>query len=123
MWLFTRYGFYSISVRTGSTKTCVRARLNSHLQALRDRFARLRGCEITISEANDYRYRMLVPRRAWESAMLELVKEQTWSNFKNEVARFNGCGDYEQALHHIWWIMFNLQEKGERDVRQLPGRP
>ena len=55
--------------------------------------------------------------------MLGLVKEQTWSNFKNEVARFNGCDDYEQALHQIWWIMFNLQEKGERDVRQLPGRP
>ena len=123
MWLFTRYGFYSISVMTGSEKTCIRARRNGHLQALHDRFARLRRCEITISEASDYRYRMLVPRRAWESAMLELVREQTWSNFKNEVARFNGCDDYERALHSVWAIMREVQAKGERDVRKLSGRP
>jgi len=123
MWLFTRYGFYSISVMAGSEMTCVRARLNRHLQALHYRFVRLRRCEITICKAKDYRYRMLVPRHAWESAMLVLVREQTWSNFKSEVAEFNGLDDYQESLHGIWQIMRGVQARGERNVRELSGRP
>jgi len=38
-----------------------------------------------------------------------LAEEQTWSNFKNEVAEFGGRDAYEKALHDVWETMYLLQ--------------
>jgi hypothetical protein len=60
MWLFTRYGFYGISVVAVSDKTCVRARLRKHLVALHKRFSGLQKFEIIHTSGYGYRYRTLV---------------------------------------------------------------
>jgi hypothetical protein len=67
MWLFTRYGFYSaVCARQGDgrkgrpvdpDRIMVRARLRSHLEALRNRFPDLLAdCEILETADTDYYY-------------------------------------------------------------------
>ena len=108
MWLFVRYGFFSISIFDG--KFTVRARMKKHLEALQTRFPGLTQYPIETHPDRDYRYRIYVPRPTWETVMDELVREQEWSNFKQEVARFGGYDAYEDALHKVWKTMFRVQQ-------------
>jgi hypothetical protein len=83
-----------------------------HLEAIQNRFPTLIGKlrVIEISEA-DYGYRLVVGRKVWAEVVSELTLEQTWSNFKNQVAMNpdNIRSGYEGALHRIWTIMYGLQ--------------
>jgi hypothetical protein len=63
----------------------------------------------------DYRYRLYVDRDVWEAVVCELVREQTWSNFKSEVARFGDGDSYENALHEVWDVMHRLQYVEEHE--------
>jgi hypothetical protein len=122
MWLFTRYGFYSVACADKTDKKdgpldpatmMVRARRKSHLQALQKRFAQLEASEIVVLKGRDYRYRLFVGKDLWARIVAELASEQTWSNFKNEAARFGGSGssDYVHALHEVWATMNDLQRQ------------
>jgi len=118
MWLFTRYGFYSIACARkpdGSLDPellMVRARRKEHLANLQKRFAALAGAEIVRLPHRDYRYRLVVPKHAWVTVIAELAREQEWSNFKKEAERFLGAAgrDYTDALHQVWGVMY-LQGK------------
>jgi hypothetical protein len=59
----------------------------------------------------DYRYRTIVPKNVWAHILAELAQEQQWSNFKNEVNRYQGRvgADYVHALHEVWGIMYAFQ--------------
>ncbi len=118
MWLFTRYGFYSIvsaSKPDGSVDRetlMVRARRASHLKSLQVRFPALAGFEILAWPRRDYRYRLIVPKSAWSLVISGLAQEQDWSNFKAEAARYQGDpgADYVHALHRVWHVMDAFQE-------------
>jgi hypothetical protein len=58
----------------------------------------------------DYPYRVVVPKSLWATLLSELALEQSWSNFKNEVAAFQeeGGREYSQALHDVWARMARL---------------
>jgi hypothetical protein len=122
MWLFTRYGFYSIACASkpngspDARTVMVRARCSAHLQDLKKRFPTIAGAEIVTLPNRDYRYRLLVPKNVWAGLVAELASEQEWSNFKNEVERFQGTvgSDYSAALHRVWSIMFSLQHSETR---------
>jgi hypothetical protein len=121
MWLFTRYGFYSISVYDG--KFTVRARLRKHLTVLQHRFPVLSKYQVEVMPERDYRYRLYVDRDVWENVVCELTREQTWGNFKSEVARFGGRDEYERTLHEVWEVMHRLQweeEHGKEKTRNNP---
>jgi hypothetical protein len=117
MWLFTRYGFFSVACASGENgsldpqKLMIRARRKSHLQKLQSRFPAIAAAEIMKLDYRDYRYRLLVPKAGWVSVIAELASEQDWSNFKNEAARFQGRegSDYVHALHNVWEVMDRLQ--------------
>lgn len=122
MWLFTRYGFYSVvCARQGDgghgqpidrNRFMVRARVRAHLEALQERFPeRLRDCEIHESRKTDYAYRMFVSKPAWGDVLSRLVDDVDYDNFKSEVARYQGRdgADYEHALHEVWDVMYRLQ--------------
>ncbi len=119
MWLFTRYGFYSIACaqkEDGSrdvSTMMVRARRKTHLHALQKRFAQLAASEIVLLPGRDYKYRLIVAKDVWAKIVAELASEQEWSNFKNEATRFGGAGssDYIHALHEVWGIMNDLQRR------------
>jgi len=128
MWIFTRYGFFSIACAdkpdgTINTDTVmVRARLHEHLVSLKDRFpdSELGKAEILSWDGRDYRYRIILPKVAWVAALAELATEQTWSNFKNESSRFSHAKKaayaYVDALHSIWGVMHRLQVQATREV-------
>ena len=127
MWLFTRYGFFSVacarkhggrSSQPDSTLLMLRAR-QRHLENLRRRFPALAGCEVKADTGTDYAYRIIVAKATWSVVVAELVEEQTWSNFKDEGERFLGSGyrDYQEALHTVWDVMARLQEDERNDVR------
>ena len=117
MWLFTRYGFFSIAcarTRDGSLDkdtVMVRARRRDHLANLQRRFPALAEAEVFTLPERDYRYRLIVPKAIWAAVVGELAQEQEWSNFKNEAARFTGRegSSYTHALHEVWQVMFALQ--------------
>jgi hypothetical protein len=127
MWLFTRYGFYSIACGTAPSgsqdpnSVMVRARRIDHLQALQQRFSELASAPIVQLPHRDYRYRVIVAKDLWAEVVAKLVKEQDWSNFKNEVARYQSAAgsDYAHSLHEVWRIMYDLQQ---RETRAIPHR-
>lgn len=128
MWLFTKYGFFStVCARQGDgrhdqpvdlTRIMVRARIRSHLDALRERFPKLLGaCEIREFTNTDYAFRIFLDKPAWSEVLMELNEELDYDNFKSEVARFQGQAGtaYEHSLHEVWSIMYRLQK--ERKVQ------
>jgi len=123
MWLFTRYGFFSVvCARQGDgrhdrpldrDRLMVRARLRAHLEALRERFANLLAdCEICEFVGTDYAYRLFVDKPAWAEVVVGLNNEIDYGNFKSEVARHQGREGraYEEALHSVWSVMNRIQK-------------
>jgi hypothetical protein len=116
MWLFTRYGFYSIvCARTpdGSTDVetvMVRSRSADHLRRLQERFPALEQKEIVATPGADYPCRMAVAKSAWASILYELTMEMDWTNFRNEVTAYQGATGrhYLEAVHDVWDRMAHL---------------
>ena len=83
MWLFTRYGFYSIACADkpdGSLDTqtvMVHARRIARVcKVCRKRFPALAAGEILTWPKRDYRYRLIVPKTSWVAIIGELAQEQ-----------------------------------------------
>ena len=121
MWVFTRYGFYSIACANrsdgslDSQSVMVRARCIAHLRSLQKRFPALAVGKILELPNRDYGYRLIIPKASWTTIVSELAQEQEWSNFKDEAARYQGTSDrgYVQALHDVWDVMHRLQQDGD----------
>jgi hypothetical protein len=122
MWIFTRYGFFSIvnaRRRDGSPDpgtVMVRARRMSHIRQLVQRCPSLAEAEISTTLHRDYRYRIVAAKTAWTEALAVLGEEQNWCNFKSEAARHQGAGgtDYVHALHSVWSVMNEFQRAETR---------
>jgi hypothetical protein len=118
VWLFTRYGFYSIACASQANGSLdprtvmIRARRVAHLCNLQKRFPALADEKIVTLPNRDYRFRLIVSKEVWAGTLAELGREQEWSNFKNEVTRYQGAGDpeYLHALHEVWSKMYRLQQ-------------
>ena len=116
MWLFTRYGFLSVVCAKDDKGASlidllmVRARTQHHLRNLQIAFPELTG-KIHETMNTDYQFRIMVPKRVWQSVMAQLVDEQEWSNFKEEAGRFSKYRDkeYLDVLHEVWGIVAQLQ--------------
>jgi hypothetical protein len=140
MWIFTRYGFFSIACARrpdgspDSQTVMVRSRRKAHLQSLQSRFQEIATAEIVVLPERDYRYRLILPKAVWATVLAALAHEQEWSNFKNEAAHFQGeaGADYVHALHQVWEVMFRLQKsearageisQGAQPDRRTPDKP
>lgn len=123
MWIFTKYGFFSaVCARQNNgghgtaidpDRIMVRARIRSHLDALKERFADLvADCVILESAGTDYAFRMFVQKPVWAKVVAEMVEETDYDNFKSRVARHQERADgaYEGSLHEVWSIMQRLQK-------------
>ena len=123
MWLFTKHGFYSaVCARRGDgshgqpvdpDRIMVRARVRSHLEALKERFSgQLADCEIKEFTGTDYAFRIFVDKPVWSQVLVGLNEEMDYGNFKSEVARYQGSDGeaYEDSLHEVWSVMNRLQK-------------
>ena len=119
MWLFTRYGFFSVvcarrdgghSAKSDPDVLMIRARKRSHLENLAARFDTLAEVPILANHGTDYRFRIIVPKAVWKAVLAELTEEQTWSNFKGEAERYlPEDREYTDSLHRVWGQMAKLQ--------------
>ena len=123
MWIFTKHGFFSaVCARQGNGKhgqpvdlerIMVRARLRSHLEALKKRFPDLLGeYEVQEFAGTDYAHRLFVQKSTWTQVLAGLADETDYDNFKSEVAQHQGSvgADYEHSLHDVWSVMYKLQK-------------
>ena len=123
MWIFTKHGFFSaVCARSGNgrhgqpvdpERIMVRARLRSHLVALKERFDDFLGdCEIQESTGTDYTYRLFLQKSVWMRVLAGLAEESDYDNFKSEVAHHQGKPGavYEHSLHDVWSVMHKLQK-------------
>ena len=122
MWIFTKHGFFSaVCARQGDgnhgqpvdpDRIMVRARVRSHLESLKARFADLLAdSEIMEFPGTDYAFRIFVAKPAWSRVVVGLTEEMDYDNFKSKVARHQGRegADYEHSLHEVWSVMNRLQ--------------
>jgi len=123
MWLFTRYGFYSVvqarSIESGVVTNkpdpdnlMVRARVRQHLVNLQMATPVLNASQILESSDNDYRYRIVIPKKTLLEIAQGLTEDIDYTNFKG-ICEQEGLVDesYCEALHHIWAIHHQLQEE------------
>ena len=123
MWIFTKHGFFSaVCARQGKgehhqpidpTRMMVRARVRSHLVALKNQFAELLGeCEIQDTGVTDYAHRLFVDKAIWIQVLAGLADETDYDNFKSKVAEHQGKAGaaYEKSLHDVWSVMHRLQK-------------
>ena len=111
MWLFTKYGFFSVvsaKVQTGAASEydlVVRARSRKHLENLQTRFRELKRIEIFDNAGTDYQSRITVNKYLWADIMSTLTMEEIdYTNFKNKVGSGNDPS-YTNSLHDVWSVM------------------
>lgn len=117
MWLFTKYGFFSVvcgrekngpSVELDQNTYMVRARKKGHLQNLINNSDILGDPQIVKSEDTDYRYRIIVLAEIWTKVIAKMTSEIDYGNFKNEC--FELDKDYVKYLSSVWQTMYEMQE-------------
>jgi hypothetical protein len=116
MWLFCKQGFFSVvrhSHRPGHL--LVRARLGEDIDRLAALLSEQTGRPFTplVTPDADYRYRLEVPRDDFARAMVRLVEDLDYPNFKLAV---HGDPARDRAYGRVWSIMGELQE-GEAPPR------
>jgi len=122
MWVFSIYGFYSIACATetdgnpGSRHGHGAFKVQGPPSKPAEAVSRARGFKTLSPPNRDYGYRLIVPKSVWVRALQEIAEEQTWDNFKNEVAQRMGreVVEYTNALHEVWGMMYRLQESETR---------
>lgn len=113
MWIFTKYGFYSVTkspVEKG--KMQIRARTREDLENIQIFFQdKLRTGAPVIIETNsaDYRWRVVVSRSDWVKLAAELARDVEYENFKNTIADRRRHDLYLR----VWGVMRGLQTNPE----------
>ncbi len=116
MWIFTRYGFYSVvCARNGDGvvdpgNVWVRARAERHLVDLKARFPVLAEVPVAFTPEADYSFRLVIAKATWADILTQLGMELDWTNFRNEVAAYQGAAGrhYLDAIHDVWDRMAHL---------------
>jgi hypothetical protein len=107
MWLMTNFGFFSIVKKEGEENLTVRARAKQDLLSLKDRYLPQMGA-IEVSDYNDYRYRVRVPREVFAEALRDIALDIDYPNFKNSVAKKQGKGR-ARVYEDVWQRLYGLQ--------------
>lgn len=118
MWLFTTVGFFSVTqvchtlnsnLPAGTLQ--IRARVYDDLELLREKYLPELTETIHIP-GRDYPYRGYVDKASFSAAMVEIISDVTYSNFKDEVKHSKGMGaDRADLYMGVWGVMFDAEEK------------
>ena len=132
MWLCTKHGFFSVK-RDCEDRYFIRARRRGDLENLVDLMSLqwisspdeaelirtpdecddYNACTAFLIHewpAADYRYRLIVSRKALLAVYAELADGIDYTNFKSEVACHEGQRDHLELYHRVWAVMGKLQE-------------
>jgi hypothetical protein len=125
MWIFTRYGMFSVVCGRDFAKSktleqqasapldlnmmMIRARNADHLRNLISAFpGQLKSQIVRESRGNDYRYRLVIPRKVWLDLAASLVDDIDYGNFKGVCHQESDAG-YVSALHRVWQVGYDYQ--------------
>jgi len=112
MWLFTKYGFFSVvQHRDDEKKVLIRARIKDDLVGLLQ-FMRYR-CHVAPPEVvelphSDYAFRIALDKSVWRDVAAALTGDIDYDNFKNAV---HGQPDRDDAYLRVWQEMQALQQR------------
>jgi len=102
MWLFTTDGFFSVvSKGCCPDQLMVRARVRADLKRA------FPGAKIITSQSTDYRFRVVVTRKAVTALLARTVEKLAYANFKDTVRD----GNRHNAYIRVWNAMYALQEQ------------
>ena len=110
MWLFTKYGFYSIVKKPFPDVGMVyqvRARVKNDLENLK----KAAGLDNKVYDSGftDYRYRILANDEEYQKIMDAVSKAVDYPNFKSEVAKHKDQDEKLICYHKVWGAMMMLQ--------------
>ncbi|MFB3922110.1 MAG: hypothetical protein ACE145_10335 [Terriglobia bacterium] len=110
MWLFTRFGFFSVVAHNSQPRhLLVRARMPGDLEALKAGYLAELG-PIAETPDHDYRFRASVEGDAFAAAVGRVASDISYTNFKDEVHRVQGAqraGWYAE----VWSILSEMQDR------------
>jgi hypothetical protein len=92
-------------------KVMVRARRTEHLQLLQERCTQLADAEILETAATDYRWRIVVEKADFASALGEIAGEIDYTNVKSCASQNKasvGSG-FVAAMSRIWSALYSIQ--------------
>jgi hypothetical protein len=117
MWIFSTVGFFSVTqVQESPEVLQVRARVRKDLDSLRKTYLPDLSATVEIL-GRDYPYRAYIDRPKLGEAMVRMVTDLTYSNFKSAVAKAQG---YERSslYHDVWAVMLNAERTLDRREAQ-----
>lgn len=121
MWLFTTLGFFSVVQKPGDTGLTIRARVAADLDRLRA--AHLPALSPTVHGAGtDYPYRATIGHEAFGRALIGLVDELHYGNFKDAVAATMGH-DRAHVYGEVWQTLLALEQPASQPGTPAPGTP
>lgn len=126
MWIFTTFGFFSVtetrndynrSKLKGDTEIPVqpegtlqvRARVRGDLENLRDRYLPELS-EIYEMPWRDYPYRAFTDKQSFAAAMVLIIHDLTYNNFKATVEKEQGY-PRESLYASVWGVMYGAEQK------------
>lgn len=115
MWLFTKYGFYSI-VQDENDKNLfkVRARKKEDIEGLQKDVFGISESKIYEDKRADYRYRIFINSEKLTEIMIRLSNSLDYSNFKNSIYQNKVQKDKLDSYHQIWDVMYEYQIKNSK---------
>jgi len=110
MWIFTTFGFFSVVQKPGTDYLTIRSRTRDDLDALRARYLPTLSKTIT-GGGTDYPFRATVAHDELADAMVEIVRDVTYANFKREVQ--HAAGEHRAHVYgRVWTELLALEEFG-----------
>jgi len=110
MWIFTTFGFFSVVQKPGTDYLTIRSRTRDDLDALRARYLPTLSKTIT-GGGTDYPFRATVAHDELADAMVEIVRDVTYANFKSEVQ--HAAGEHRAHVYgRVWTELLALEEFG-----------
>lgn len=135
MWLFTTVGFFSVTqtqlklnspIPAGHLQ--IRSRVFKDLEVLREKYLPELTETIHIP-GRDYPYRGFVDKASFSAALVQIVSDLTYNNFKDEVTVTQGK-DRHDLYSRVWGVMYQaeetlekMREKREADAERYKAAP
>lgn len=119
MWIFTRYGYYSVVEHNQNPDfVLIRARKDVDLKRLAAVVTGLGFDEPTISHtpANDYLWRVTLPKWQWAKTVEAMAQAIDYTNFKNAV---HDGTDRDMVYMAVWLRLQEWQDQHRRPRNKI----
>jgi len=107
MWIFTKFGFFSVVKKDGDDFLTVRSRVLGDLDNLKKLYLP-KLSKIIKNAGTDYPYRAKVAKDDFADGMYKISMDIDYSNFKDEVKILMG-NDRANTYGNVWAALFTLE--------------